>query len=205
VAGSTAGSFVDLAHRNGFPVLAVDRPGYRESDLLPEAENTFARQAELLDAAIAELLPATPCREVVLVGHSIGGMTALEIAARRPAWPLIGICATGMGRPHPCRRAGGAARCAAAHRRRRSPGAGTRAALVRTHRLRHRRSRRGRPEVVRAVPMVELAYAPTWASLRLADVAAEVRVPVHHALGEFDALRDPSPDARDLFLSAFPP
>jgi pimeloyl-ACP methyl ester carboxylesterase len=205
VAGSTAGSFVDLAHRNGFPVLAVDRPGYRESDLLPEAENTFARQAELLDAAIAELLPATPCREVVLVGHSIGGMTALEIAARRPAWPLIGICATGMGARI---RAGGPAEQLGA-----LPLTGVVDLPVpEREQLWYGPTGSVTDEAVVAarksfapVPMVELAYAPTWASLRLADVAAEVRVPVHHALGEFDALWDPSPDARDLFLSAFPP
>ncbi|WP_181782774.1 alpha/beta hydrolase, partial [Pseudonocardia pini] len=90
VAGSTGGSFLDVAARNGFAVLTVDRPGYGDSDPLPEEENTFARQAEVLDAAITELLPQTPAGEVVLVGHSIGGMTALEIAARRPSWGLLG-------------------------------------------------------------------------------------------------------------------
>ena len=45
-------------------MLTVDRPGYGESTLLPEEENTFARQAEILDGVIAEALeawPATAC------------------------------------------------------------------------------------------------------------------------------------------------
>jgi len=48
VAGSSGGSFLDVAGRNGFHVLTVDRPGYGDGDLPPEEENTFGRQAELL-------------------------------------------------------------------------------------------------------------------------------------------------------------
>lgn len=45
----------------GLPLLVAlngGRPGYGGSDLLPEAENTFARQAELLDARECALLAA---------------------------------------------------------------------------------------------------------------------------------------------------
>ena len=40
VAGGPSGSFLDIAGRNGFSVLTVDRPGYGESTLLPEEERT---------------------------------------------------------------------------------------------------------------------------------------------------------------------
>ena len=91
VAGGPSGSFLDIAGRNGFAVLTVDRPGYGESTLLAEEENTFARQAEILDGVIAEALAVWPATGVVLVAHSIGGMISLEIAARHPRWPLLGV------------------------------------------------------------------------------------------------------------------
>ena len=40
VAGGAAGSFVDIAIRNGFLVLRIDRPGYARSDLLPNSLRT---------------------------------------------------------------------------------------------------------------------------------------------------------------------
>ena len=69
VAGGPSGSFLDIAGRNGFAVLTIDRPGYGESTLLAEEENTFARQAEILDSVIAEALDVWPAPGVVLVGH----------------------------------------------------------------------------------------------------------------------------------------
>src|ERR1700744_378105 len=105
VAGGPAGSFLDIAGRNGFAVLTVDRPGYGASTLLPEDENTFARQAEILDGVIADALDVWPAAGVVLVAHSIGGMISLEIAARHPRWPLLGVTTSGNGARIP---AGGA-------------------------------------------------------------------------------------------------
>ena len=106
IAGSRTGSFVDIATRNGFSVLRMDRPGYGASDLLPEDENTFVRQAELLDSAISGMLDDCAADTVVLVGHSIGGIVALEVAARQPHWRLTGVAISGMGAAIP---AGGAA------------------------------------------------------------------------------------------------
>jgi pimeloyl-ACP methyl ester carboxylesterase len=42
VAGGPSGSFLDIAGRNGFSVLTVDRPGYGESTLLHMGALTFA-------------------------------------------------------------------------------------------------------------------------------------------------------------------
>ncbi|MFG1928666.1 alpha/beta hydrolase [Cryptosporangium sp. NPDC048952] len=203
VAGGTLGSFLDLAFRNGFDVLAVDRPGYGASDGLPEAENTFARQAEILDRAVEQSLADRPATGVVLVGHSIGGMICLEIAARRPRWPLIGVATTGMGARIP---SGGAAEqlgslplsgvvdLPVAER----DGVMFGPAGTFTD-----EGRKAAHDSYAPVPFVELAAAPQWARTRLATVAAEIDVPVHNVLAEHDALWDSSAEARADFAARF--
>ncbi|MBV9793721.1 MAG: alpha/beta fold hydrolase [Actinobacteria bacterium] len=203
VAGGPAGSFLDIAARNGFPVLTVDRPGYGTSTLLPEEDNTFARQAEILDRVIAAALNRWPAPAVVLVGHSIGGMISLEIAARPPRWPLAGVTTSGNGARIP---AGGAAEALGA-----LPlsgvvdlpvadrdgvmfgpvGSFTEAARDAAH------------GSYAPTPFVELVRAPVWAAERLTTVAAAVRVPVLTVLAEYDALWDSSAAARADYESRF--
>ena len=91
---SPGGSFVDVASQLGYPTLTFDRPGYGASAQLPPEENTFERQAALLGAAIRA---AAGGSAVLLVGHSIGGMIALTIAAMSDGPALLGVSATGMG------------------------------------------------------------------------------------------------------------
>lgn len=204
VAGSPAGSFVQVANRNGFSVLAIDRPGYGTSGHLSDEDNTFARQAEILDAAIGQILPRTGATSVVLVGHSIGGMIGLELAARPPSWNLIGISATGCGAIIP---GGGAADTLAglplsgivdlpqADRDRvmfGPPGSYSGEALEAAH------------GSYAPVPAKELSNAPAWPRQRLAGVAPKIKVPVHNALAEFDALWDSSDGARATFVQMFP-
>ena len=203
VAGGPAGSFLDIAGRNGFAVLTIDRPGYGESTLLPEDENTFARQAEILDGVIADALDVWPAAGVVLVAHSIGGMISLEIAARHPRWPLLGVTTSGNGARIP---AGGAAEALGA-----LPlsgvvdlpvaerdgvmfgpaGSFTEAARDAAH------------GSYAPTPFVELVRAPAWAAERLSDVAAAVRVPVLTVLAACDALWDSSAEARADYESRF--
>ncbi|MGV9864349.1 alpha/beta fold hydrolase [Rhodococcus koreensis] len=205
VPGSSAGSFAEIANRNGFDLITIDRPGYGDSDPLLAEENTFARQSELFDNGIEELLASHDnAAGVVLVGHSIGGMIGLEIAARRPSWCLFGISATGMGARIPSDGAAEELGTLPLHgivdvpipEREKlwyGPAGSYTAAAVEA--ARHSYA---------PAPMVELAAAPRWAATRLDPVAADIDVPVHHALAEFDALWDSSRDARELFLSKFP-
>ncbi|MFZ0228207.1 MAG: alpha/beta hydrolase [Mycobacterium sp.] len=205
IAGSRTGSFVDIATRNGFSVLRMDRPGYGASDLLPEDDNTFVRQAELLDSAIAGMLDDCAADTVVLVGHSIGGIVALEIAARQPHWRLTGVAISGTGAAIP---AGGAAEQLGAlpfsgvvdlpvEEREQlwyGPASSVSAAAIVSAR-----------SSFAPAPMIELKSAPKWAAQRLDETALAITVPVHHTLAEFDALWDASPGARDLFLAKFSP
>lgn len=203
VAGGPLGSFLEVAGRNGFSVLTIDRPGYGESTLLPEEENTFARQAAILDEAIGQATAIWPTSGVVLVGHSIGGMIGLEIAARHPDWPLLGVATSGNGARIP---SGGAAEALGS-----LPFTGvvdlpvpdrdgvmfgpagtfSEAALIAAH------------GSYAPTPFVELVRAPVWAVERLDEVAGAIQVPVHNVLGEYDALWDSSPEALSDYQSRF--
>lgn len=203
VPGGPLGSFVDIAGRNGFDVLSIDRPGYGRSSFLPEQDNTFARQAELLDAALTQLDDSSPLGKVVLVGHSIGGMIALEIAARRPSWPLAGVSATGMGARNPeggaAERLGGLPLSGVVD----LPVADRDRVMFGPDGSFSEQARAAAHTSYAPVPFVELALAPRWAKERLAGVAQRVIVPVHNVLGEHDALWDTSDAARAEFVSMF--
>lgn len=206
VAGSAAGSFVDIANRNGFDVLVIDRPGYGDSGQpADDYDYTFAAQARVLEAALDEWLGRYDQPPVVLVGHSVGGMISLELAARRPAWNLVGVSTTGMGARIPV---GGAAE---------QLGALPLSGVVDVPIAEREKLWYGPPDTYTAAgvaaarssyapaPMIELTTAPKWAASRLDTVAPAITVPIHHALAEFDALWDGSPAARQLFLAKFTP
>lgn len=204
VAGSDAGSFVDIANRNGFSVLVIDRPGYGDSGQPPDDyDYAFPEQARVIDAAIGELVTAYGDPEVVLIGHSMGGMIGFEIAAAQPSWKLIGLSATGMGARIPV---GGAAEQLGA-----LPMSGiVDVPIAEREKLWYGTERTYTAAGVEAArtsyapaPMIELTSAPKWASSRLDTLAADITVSIYHALAEFDALWDGSPDARELFLSKF--
>jgi pimeloyl-ACP methyl ester carboxylesterase len=90
-------SLLDTAETVGVPVIAVDRPGYRGSTKAETDGSIILRNAELIDHLIGELWDAygSGAPGVVLIGHSIGGAVTTAIAARHPAWPLLGIAVSG--------------------------------------------------------------------------------------------------------------
>ncbi len=66
-----------LAHA-GYRAVAWDMPGYGHS--APIEPYTFKGLAQ----RCVDLIDALQCRSVVLLGHSMGGMVAQEVVARRP-------------------------------------------------------------------------------------------------------------------------
>jgi pimeloyl-ACP methyl ester carboxylesterase len=92
-------SLLEHAAVSGIPVIAIDRPGYGNSTPLPPPESTIAGNAARLDDAIGQIWKraGNGASGIVLIGHSIGGAVTVEIASRRPAWPLLGIAVSGVG------------------------------------------------------------------------------------------------------------
>lgn len=92
-------SLLDRAKANGIPLIALDRPGYGGSAVLPPAESGIEHSAMVLDQAIGAMFARAgqDTAGVVLIGHSIGAAIAAMIAARGPAWPLLGLAMSGIG------------------------------------------------------------------------------------------------------------
>lgn len=204
VAGSQAGSFVDIANRSGFDVLRIDRPGYGRSTQLADEVNTYARQAEILASAVVSAVGGED-RSVFLVGHSIGGMIGLEMAARHLDWCLVGLAVSGMGAKLSDSGLGeqlgaipgsGLAELPAELRKQifYGPEATVSADVVEAAGI-----------CYAPAPIVEMRAAARWAFERLDEVADEVKIPVHHALGEYDAIWDVSEAALGAFTSRFRP
>jgi pimeloyl-ACP methyl ester carboxylesterase len=193
VAGSAQPTFIDLAAAGGFAVVSFDRPGYGGSTALDPADNTFDRHARMLADAIAQAARRVSAGSVFLVGHSIGGMIALMIAAGELDFTLVGASVTGMGAV--IRPAGPAQALASL------PADATidlpydqRDQVMFGPAFTHS------PDGVAAahaayapVPVMELIQAPQWPDEHLPGLAPRVRVPVHNALAEFDALWDSTP------------
>ncbi|MER5890937.1 alpha/beta hydrolase family protein [Streptomyces sp. NPDC001941] len=203
VRGGPEGSFLDTAVAHGHPVVAFDRPGYGGSTPLPPDANTFARHAELLGDAVAQATARLSADAVFLVGHSIGGMIALMIAADDPGFPLIGVSATGMGAVIP---PGGAAEALGSL----PPDETVDLPYAERDSVMFGPAHTHTPEAVERahtsyapVPVAELVQAPAWPREHLPAVAPNVRVPVHNTLAEFDALWSSGPENVARFAGLF--
>lgn len=79
-AGLNAHSFDPLFLALGVPALALDLPGHGRSDWRADGDYRPDHLAGDVEAALEQLAPAP----VVLLGHSLGGLTAALVAAARP-------------------------------------------------------------------------------------------------------------------------
>ncbi|MGD9531626.1 MAG: alpha/beta hydrolase [Pseudonocardia sp.] len=173
----------------GYRMIALDRPGYGAAAGIAPAECGFPAQAALLRAVVARLhaergegLPA------FLIGHSIGGMIAMMVAAGEIDVPLRGIMASGMGmvwRPGILEMWGSLIgedpRVAVPNEAR------DQIMFAADPRLVDPVVRREAGEDLHPIPVEELRGAVTWHET-MPDVAADIRVPVLHVLPELDGI-----------------
>ncbi|MCE0764840.1 alpha/beta hydrolase [Pseudonocardia kujensis] len=197
-------SLLDVGAAAGFEVVALDRPGYGGSHP-PAGELTFARSAEVVDEAIGALWRerggARP--GVVVVSHSIGSAIAVHLAARRPQWPLLGLSLHGVGDRSP------------AHVidawRAVPPGAGPvelpapqrRALLYGPAGTVDDDAVDAARTSVAPLPLAEMLEIVDGWPAEHGKVAAEVVVPVHYTLAEYDGLWVVDEDRLAAFAQAF--
>ena len=182
-------SLLERAAAVGVPIIALDRPGYGNSTPLEPGTETIPQQAERLTPIIGELFArhGDGAAGIVLIGHSIGGGTVIEIAARHPTWPLAGIAVSGVCLHTPPESKGAWESL--------PPGpitdmpqgikdvvmfgpADTLAAEMPA--LSH--------QAHSPVPLAELLDIVTGFPARAQGLLGAVTVPVHHRMGEFDKL-----------------
>ena len=196
-------SFVERATGEGFEVLNLDRPGYGLSARLPRGPELLMRNAQVLIEAISEAVVTLRATDVVLVANSIGGAIAICIAAANPPW-LRGVAVASVGiRPRttlprlvkPLRTALYAFELPAFAQKRSFFGPkgsyDPRVAELSTRELKA-------PAVLDELD--EIAF---WWPKNNGAIAADVRVPVDAALGEWDALWNSSSVDTDDFGRLF--
>jgi pimeloyl-ACP methyl ester carboxylesterase len=88
-------SFLDTCHRNGFAVLAPDRPGYGDAR---DAQLSITEQAACLWSGVRWFREQhDSSTEVILLGHSMGAMVAIAMAAMAPPDSRAGLSISGVG------------------------------------------------------------------------------------------------------------
>ncbi len=86
--------FTDLARH--YRVIAVDLPGHGDSNAAPIGEPLTPRAQAF---AVGEFLDALGIERAHIVGNSMGGWVALELAADGRALTVTGLCPAGLWRP----------------------------------------------------------------------------------------------------------
>jgi pimeloyl-ACP methyl ester carboxylesterase len=197
-----SGSLLSVGEALGLCVVALDRPGYGAGGDLDPKRLSFAGQTELLVAAVKQLIrDIDPIAGGVLVGHSIGGMLALRVAAEGVT-ELRGVEVSGIG-----------VRWRPGMLETWSSFIGDRAAIdvpadAHAHVMfgpqgTYAEDRRALDaELARPMPMPELMDVVRWADA-FPSVAKDVSVPVSITFPEHDNIWMTDADARSLAGSLF--
>lgn len=89
-------SCAQAALQRGHDVLLVNRPGHGGS-APPQTDSPIGEAAELLIPFIALARERCQAKRLAMIGHSIGGAVVIETAARHADWPLTSVAVSGIG------------------------------------------------------------------------------------------------------------
>lgn len=194
-------SLLTIGSMLGYRVVALDRPGYGVSAERGCGGMLLDEQAALL-TKVVDALGREPGAGagVFLIGHSMGGILSLMIAALRQTSSLLGLDVSGV--PYRFSDEITAAVQAEIEAPVRSPGELPSTAMF-----------YGPPDTfdgrllehdpsAAPAPLIELEDSFGWAS-RFVDVAARVDRPVQYTLGEYETVTRSDPEALDEIRSLF--
>ncbi|MEN0136006.1 MAG: alpha/beta hydrolase [Rhodococcus sp. (in: high G+C Gram-positive bacteria)] len=196
------GSLLELGALLGYTVVALDRPGYGSTTSCDPAVLSFPAQTRILAAAVDTIAgDLGRTGDVVLVGHSIGGMLALQVASHTRD-PLRGVEVSGLGEFwQPGLREMWASMISDAPALVLPPDAHAHVMFGPddTHTVDQVELD---ARLLRPLPMPELTDVVQW-STALPSVAAKVAVPVSLTLAEHDNIWQSSAEARDALAGHF--
>lgn len=191
-------SLLTLGAKLGYNVISIDRPGYGRSVGLSDEEQLLDPQADRLAQLVSDLSKAIDVGAgVFLIGHSMGGILALMIAALQRNPSLLGVDASGV--PRRFTPAMAAAVEESLEQLRKAPVVAT---AEQKAPLFYGPSGSYDPRMIEEegqwsapCPPAEMADATLNWPDRFAAIAARIRVPVQYTLGEFEMVTDNSPEA----------
>lgn len=192
------GSLLRLGAKLGYNVISIDRPGYGLSAGLADDQQLLQPQAERLSSLINDLGDAVDVGAgVFLIGHSMGGILSLMIAALQTNASLLGVDVSGV--PRRFTDVMKEAVQASLEQLRRAPAIATaeeKAPLFYGPKGTYDpRTVEGESTWSAVCPPVEMEDSTfTWPD-RFAAVAARIRVPVQYTLGEYESVTDNSLEA----------
>jgi pimeloyl-ACP methyl ester carboxylesterase len=92
----TASSLLRMGADLGFRVVAIDRPGYGAAHDIPGEKTGLDAQAVVLGALIASVHAESAQLPVFLIGHSLGSLLAVRLAASEAAAHVAGVDVMGL-------------------------------------------------------------------------------------------------------------
>ena len=188
----------------GYSILALDRPGYGAAASVPLDQLSFDGQVPILRSALEQIwdMYGQQSAGMFLIGHSIGGMLSLLLAAEHPYERLLGLNMTGSGAVYHTETKAAFA-----------PLVSDAPAVVMEQPVKvavmygpawSYPVELAQQDLDRDVPcpMPEFADAQTWPE-RLPQVAAKVRVPVQFIVPEYDGIWRADPEALSHVAAMF--
>ncbi len=171
----------------GYSILALDRPGYGSATSVPVGQLSFDDQVPVLRRALEVVWHdyGQQSAGMFVIGHSIGGMISLLLAAEKPHEHLLGMNMTGAGGLYNEQTKGAFASLVSDAPTVMMDIAIKVMAMYGPSWSYPEEQAHYDPERDVPTAAIELAEAQTWGT-RLPQVAAQVRVPVQFIVPEYD-------------------